>query len=131
QVEYAAEGLLADRRGNRAAGVDRFHAAHQPIRRAEGHTAHAIAAQMLLHLTDEMNGDALVIGVDSEGIVDLRQVPFFELRVKRRADDLYDLADLLLGGSGLSVSGNGHEKLQNLLLGTLWKNASLSQRNPR
>jgi hypothetical protein len=43
---------------------------------------------------------ALVLGVDLDGVVNLGQVIFLELGVKGRADNLYDLADLLRGRGG-------------------------------
>ena len=80
---------------HRRAGVDDVHAADQAVGRAEGDAADAVAAEVLLHLAGQVDRDALVLGVDRQGVVDLGQVPFVELGVERRADDLDDLADVL------------------------------------
>ena len=45
QVEDAAERLLADRHGDRPAGVDDRHAADQAVGRAKGDAADAVAAR--------------------------------------------------------------------------------------
>ena len=96
QVEHAAERFEADRHGDRAAGVDRVHAANEAVSAAEGDAADAAAAQVLLHLAGEVDLDApLGLGVDLEGVVDLRQVPLLELHVERGADDLDNRAGLL------------------------------------
>src|SRR5439155_24115925 len=62
-------------------------------------------AQVLLHLADQVDRDALVVGVDLHRVVDFRQVPFLELGVERRADDLHDLA-----GLGCLAVGGGDRK---------------------
>ena len=72
QVEDAAERLLADRHAHRAAGVDHRHAADQAVGRAQRHAADAVAAEVLLHLAGQVDLDALVVGVDRQGVVDVR-----------------------------------------------------------
>ena len=79
-----------------AAGVDDLHAADQAVGRAEGDAADAVAAQVLLHFAGQAGClTPLYSSSICEGVVDLGQVPFLELGVERRADDLHDLADLL------------------------------------
>ena len=110
QVEDAAERLLADRHGDGLAGVDDFHAAHQAVGGAQGDAADAIAAELLLHLAGQMDRDALVVGVDAEGVVDLRQMAFVELGVERRADDLHDMAGVL--AVAVVIGSGNHGKLR-------------------
>ena len=95
QVENAAERHLADRHRYRLARVQRRHAAHQTVRGAEGHAADAVAAEVLLHLADQMDRRGLLILIDAQGVIDLGQVAFFKLGVERRADDLHDLAGVV------------------------------------
>ena len=59
---------------------------------------------MLLHTADQVDRHALEVGIDLHGVVDFRQVPFLELGVERRADDLDDLARL----GSLAVGGGGN-----------------------
>ncbi len=52
-VEDAPQRLLADRHGDRSAGVDDLRSARETVGRVHRHRAHAVVAQMLLHLGDE------------------------------------------------------------------------------
>ena len=45
--------IVADRDGDRAAGVDDLHAAGQAVGGVHGDRAHAVVAEVLLHLADE------------------------------------------------------------------------------
>ena len=54
-VPDAAERLLADRDADRPAGVDHVDAARQAVGRAHGDRADAVAAQVLLHLGDQVD----------------------------------------------------------------------------
>ncbi len=95
QIEHAAQRGLADGHRDRRAGVDALLAADQAVGAAQGDAADAAAAEVLLHLAGQVELDALVLGVDLDGVVDRRQVAFGELDVERRADDLRDVADVL------------------------------------
>ena len=53
QVEDAAQRRLPDRDGDRAAGVDDLGAARKAVRRVHRDRAHAVVAEVLLHLADE------------------------------------------------------------------------------
>ncbi len=98
QVKHPAQRLLADRHGDRPAGVQHFHAPAESVGRAQRHRPHLAAAQMLLHFAGQTDAGAVVLHVDLDGVVDFRQLIFGKLRIKRRADDLRDL------------SGSGHEQ---------------------
>ena len=50
QVEDAPERDVADRHRDRAAGVDDLHAAREAVGRVHGDRAHAVVAEVLLHL---------------------------------------------------------------------------------
>ena len=58
QVEDAAERDVADRHGDRAAGVDDLHAARQAVGGVHGDRAHAVVAEVLLDLADQRARDA-------------------------------------------------------------------------
>jgi hypothetical protein len=91
----AAERGLAHGHRERGAGVDHRLAANQAVGRAEGHAANLAAAEMLLHLADQVDGDALLVAVDADGVVDRGDRVLGKLNVERRADDLGDLAGSL------------------------------------
>jgi hypothetical protein len=95
QVEHAAERGLAHRHRERGAGIDHRLAANQAVGRAECHAANLAAAEMLLHLADQVDGDALLVAVDAHGVVDRGDRVLGKLNVERRADDLGDLAGSL------------------------------------
>ena len=52
----AVAGHLADRHGDRAARVDDLHPAREPVGRVHGDRAHAVVAEVLLHLRDQLDG---------------------------------------------------------------------------
>jgi hypothetical protein len=70
-VEHAAERDVADRHGDRAAGVDDLHAAGQAVGRVHRDRAHAVVAEVLLDLADERAG--VVEALDRDRVVDLGQ----------------------------------------------------------
>ncbi len=53
-VQHAAERLRADRHRDRRAGVDRRHAARQAVGRLHRDGAHAVLAEVLLDLDDDL-----------------------------------------------------------------------------
>ena len=55
-VEDATEGHLADRDGDRRAGVAHRHAAGEAVRRGHGDRPHPVVAEVLLDLADERPG---------------------------------------------------------------------------
>src|SRR5206468_1475352 len=99
QVEDAAERLLADRDGDRAAGVAHLGAALEAVGGVHGDRAHAVVAEVLLDLADQLAAaarpgrDALLLAelleVDLEGVVDLGEV----LRERGLDHDALDLLD--------------------------------------
>ena len=97
-VEDAAERRGADRHRDRAAGVDDFHAAHDGVGRRHRDRAHLVAADVLLHLDDDVNRRRRRrrVAVDLERVVELGQMLGLELDVEHRADDLDDLADVVI-----------------------------------
>ena len=88
-VHDAAERLIADRHGDRSAGIDDFLAAHQAFGRVHGDGAHRVLAEMLRHF--EHQAVAAIVGL--ERIQDLRQIAV-ELHVDDGAHDLADAARL-------------------------------------
>ena len=104
-VEHAAERRRADGHRNRPARIGGRHPALQAVGRLHGDGAHAILAQMLLDLDDDV--DRLVAGLpgDPEGVVDRRQHGALELHVEDGPDDLHDLADV--GGFCRCCGGHG------------------------
>jgi len=95
-IEDAAERFIADRNGDPRTGVGHFNAARQTVGRTERDAADAVAAEVLLHFTDEFELPARFrLVVDGEGVVDLGKLAFVEFGVEGRADDLDHLADVL------------------------------------
>jgi hypothetical protein len=92
QIENPAEGFLADGDGDGPAGIDDIHAAAQAVGGAEGDRADAAAAEVLLHFAGEMDGHAVDLGIDFDGVIDGRELFFGELGVECGADDLADFS---------------------------------------
>ena len=93
-VHDAAQGLLADRHGDRLAGVDHLLAAHQAFGRVHGDGAHGVLAEML----GDFEHEAVAVIVGLERVQDLRQL-VGELHVDDGARDLAHLAlGALVGG---------------------------------
>ena len=101
QVEHAAERFRPDWHAQGPAGVDDVFTTDHAVGAAQGHTPHLAAAQVLLHLADQVQRDALLLGVDADGVVDRRNAVLGELDVKRRADDLRDASDVRAGSLAL------------------------------
>jgi hypothetical protein len=100
-VHDAAQGAGADGHRDRRAGVMDFLAADQALGGVHGDAADGALAELLRHF--EHQAVAAVGGF--ERVQDLRQVAF-ELHVDDGADDLRDVADLGVDGSGV-----GHVRL--------------------
>ena len=92
QVEDAAERRLADGHRDRAAGVADLGAAREAVGGVHGHGAHAVVAEVLLHLADERLLLAAALDVDLERVVDVGQVVGREGGVDHDALDLLDTA---------------------------------------
>ena len=77
-VEHAAQGLAADGHGDRAAEVERLHAAHHALGRLHGDAAHAAFAELLLHFQDDVDGmrDIEAFAGDAQRRIDRRQRRF-------------------------------------------------------
>ncbi len=76
QVEDPAQRLLADRHGDRRAGVGHLVAPLDAVGRVHGDRTHALVAEVLLHLADQPALGAAALGrdVDLERVEDLRHV---------------------------------------------------------
>ena len=90
-VQHAAEGPQADGHGDGSAGVDGLHAAHHAVGGQHADAAHAVLAEVLLHLGDDVDGDsaARAVVLDAHGVVDGGHL-LVELDVDDGADDLHD-----------------------------------------
>ncbi len=95
-VPDAAERLVADRHRDGHAGVDDVDAAHEAVGRVHGDRAHAVVAEVLLHLRDDLARAVAVGDLDAQRVVDLRQ-PAREDGVEDDALDLDDPAGALFG----------------------------------
>ena len=95
-VPDPAEGLLADRDRDRPARVHDVEPAREPVRRVHRNRAHAIVAEVLLHLRDQRRRGRTVGAryLDGERVVDPRQLAR-EGDVDHDALDLDHLADVL------------------------------------
>jgi hypothetical protein len=98
QVEHAAQRGFADGHLHRIARIDALLAADHAVGAAQGDAADAAAAQVLLHLADQIELDALVFRRNLHGVENRRQAMRRKLDVERRADDLRDVADVLAAG---------------------------------
>ena len=98
-VPEPAERRRADRNGDRAARVDADDAARQAVGRVHGDRAHAIVAEVLLHLCDEDARRVACGDLDLERRVDLGE-PVGEDGVDDDALDLDDPARVRAGCLG-------------------------------
>ena len=85
---------------DRTAGVAHLDAAREAVGGVHGDGAHAVVAEVLLHLEHERGGLAVALEVDLERVVDLRQVLVGE-------GDLHDDTLDLLHGPGVLGLGCG------------------------
>ena len=111
QVEDAPERDVADRHGDRAAGVDDLDAAREAVGRVHRDRAHAVVAEVLLDLADEVRADAVVVAGralagDDHRVVDLGQL-VREDGLDDDALDLLDPADVAALVAGLVLLGVG------------------------
>ena len=76
QVEDPAQGHVADRNRDRIAGVDHAVAALEAVGGVHRDGAHAVVAEVLLHLADEIGRFAVPVTahLDLQRRVDLRQL---------------------------------------------------------
>ena len=92
-IQQPAEGGLAHRNHDRRAGVHGLDPPPQTIGGGHGNAAHPVVAQVLLHLQHQ---PLAVVGLQFQGVVDLRQLPLRELHIHHGADDLNDPANRAL-----------------------------------
>jgi peptide chain release factor 1 len=107
-VEDATQGRLADGHRDRAAGVNRRHAADDAFGRLHRDGADAAFAEVLLDFGDDVNrrGHVEALARDAKCGVDRRQVSLLELNVEDGADDLYDAPRGVAVRRGVGVSGH-------------------------
>ena len=115
-VENSSERSLADWNRDRAAGVLDFHPADDGVGRRHRHRAHLVAADVLLHLDDDVNvGAGIGLLTDAQSVVKLGQVLGLEFDVEHGSDDLDHLPEihlLRLGSSWLfflGADGRSHD----------------------
>src|SRR5579872_429612 len=96
-VHDATKRAPSHRHGDRAALVDRFHAAHHTFSGFHSDAAHAAFAEVLLHFKNDLDGagDIEAVADDLQGLIDRRQVAFGELHIDRRSCDLNDVSYVL------------------------------------
>src|ERR1700694_3388240 len=97
-IQDAAEGLVAHRNGDRFAEVDGFHAAHHAVGRLHGDAANLALADVVRHFDNHIDRyfSQLQVVRDVNGVVDRRQMAFFEFDVHRGTDDLDDASCFLI-----------------------------------
>src|SRR4051812_42737199 len=111
EVEDAPEGHVADRHGDRAAGVDDLGPASEAVGRVHRDRADAVIAEVLLDLADEVRADALVVAGgavagDQQRGVDLGQL-VREDGLDDDALDLLDAPDVAAVAAALALLGFG------------------------
>ena len=90
-VEYSAEGVLADRNVYRASGIDGGRTSYKSVGAAHGDTADDIVADVLCHLHDQ----SLAVIVYLKGVEQPRKLTLAETDVNNRSDDLCDPAGIM------------------------------------
>jgi len=80
-VQHPPERGRPDRHHDGRARVDRLHPALQAVGRLHGHRAHAVLAQVLLDLRDDVDRLALHVTDDPDRVVQPGQVALLELDV--------------------------------------------------
>src|SRR3954449_10143609 len=111
QVEDAPERDVADRHGDRPAGVDDLGPAREAVGRVHRDRADAVVAEVLLHLADQVRADALVVARgavarDEQRVVDLGQL-VGEHGLDDDALDLLDAPDVAVAVAALVLLGFG------------------------
>ena len=99
-VQDAAQRRVANRHRDRSAEVDRLHAADEAVGARHGDAAHLVLPDVLLHLERQVDGHRAGRVAHEHRVVDLRQLLGRKLDVDNGADDLDDVADVLLGRGG-------------------------------
>src|SRR5262245_17634738 len=91
EIEHPAQCVFTDWDGNGLAGIVNVHAALYAVSGAEGDGADRAAAQMLGDFAPECFlgrlAQHLALNLELQGVIDLRQIVFCELRIERGADD--------------------------------------------
>jgi len=112
-VEDPAQRRVADRRGDRRAGIHHRHAAGDAVGAAHGDRAHLVLPDVLLHFGGEADRHVAARILQHQGVVDLGQVLGLELDVEHRADHLHHAADGLRRCAGgvllFGCDGSGHD----------------------
>ena len=93
-IKNATEDAVADRHGDRGAGIDNFHTALQAFGGRHSDRARETGTEMLLHLEREILGLTTDGERDGERLVDGRDGVLRELHVDHGADDLDDFAGI-------------------------------------
>ena len=111
-VENPAQHTLADRNRNRGSGIEDFHAARKPFRRAHGDRAHPVFSEVLLDFEREAVRAAGGLERDFQGVVDLWQGTLgrVEFDVHNGADHLNDFS-FVTHGNWFAVSGAREPRL--------------------
>ncbi len=92
KVEDTPERGLPHWHRHRRPGIDHLFATDQAVGAAQGHAPHLATTEVLLHFTDEVQLHPLVVGINTDRVVDRGNGVLRKLDVKRRTDDLGDAA---------------------------------------
>ena len=96
-VHHAAQRPVTHGNADRAAEVNRFHAANETIGGLHRDATHAAFAQVLLHFKNDVNRRRNVeaFAHHTHGLIDRRQVALGELHVHRGTGDLNYFANVV------------------------------------
>jgi hypothetical protein len=81
---------------DRRTGVNDLGAPHHAIGARHGYGTHLVLSDVLLHLGHDPDGPGAAVILEQQRVIDLRKVLRLEFHIEHRADDLDDLADVLL-----------------------------------
>ena len=90
QVEHAAQALLSDRNGDRAARVDCFRSADKSVCGLHGNAADHVVARLLRHFHNQL----LAVVVYLDGVQKCRQLSFRKTDIQNRTRYLHNLANV-------------------------------------
>ena len=96
-VEHATESSLTDGNADRSPGIEHVHAANHSVRGTECDAANSSAAEVLLHFTGYLDLETLYFGLNLHGVVNTGKMGVGKFCVKRRSDDLRDMANVCGG----------------------------------
>ncbi len=92
-VKHTSKCTLTHRNRDRRTCRNSIHPSHKSVSRSHGDTSHCIITQMLCNLDRQLSA---ITSCDLHCIVQLRKLPFAELHIKNRTDNLGNFTNYLI-----------------------------------